>query len=142
MSALSQSIHNPGPDLRKTHFEVSKGKKVQETDEHKIRKLKLTGFSDADWAQQKLDDKKSTSKFCFFLNSDSDAISWISKSQRRVGTSRAEAEAMSLCSAFQKFEFLRGLANKIGINTKKPTKIQVDHQDCIAISKITVKSQK
>ena len=99
---------------------------------HHPKKLELTGFSGADWAG-KLDDRKSTSGFCFFLNSESGAISCSDKLQTTVATSTAEADAM-LFAASQELEFLRGLANETGIDTEKPTKIHVDNQACIAIT--------
>ena len=49
---------------------------------------------------------------------------------------------MTLFAASQELEFLWGLANEIGIDTEKPTKVLVDNQACIAIIKNTVKSQK
>ena len=49
---------------------------------------------------------------------------------------------MSLFAASQELGFLRGLANEIGIDTGKPTKVHVDNQACIAITKNTVNSQK
>ena len=63
-----------------------------------------------------------------FLNSESVAISWSSKSQTTIATSTAEADAMSLFAASQELEILRGLANEIGIDTEKPTKVHVDNQ--------------
>ena len=107
----------------------------------KSEKHELTGFSDADWAR-KLDNRKWTSGFCFFLNSETRAISWRSKLQKTVETSTAEAVSMLLFAASQELEFLRGLTNEIGIYTEKPTKVHVDNQACIAISKHTVNSQK
>ena len=79
---------------------------------------------------------------CFSLNSESGAISWNSTLQTPVATSTAEAEAMSSFAASQVLEFLRGLANEIGIDTEKPTKINVDNQAFIAITKNTVNSHK
>ena len=55
-----------------------------------------------------------------------------------MATSTAEAETMSLFAASQELEFLRGPANEIGIDTEKPTKVHVDNQACIAITKNTV----
>ena len=49
---------------------------------------------------------------------------------------------MSLFAASQELEFLRGLANELGTDTEKPTKIDVNNQACIAITKNTVNSQK
>ena len=63
-----------------------------------------------------------------FLNSESVAISWSSKSQTTIATSTAETDAMSLFAASQELEILRGLANEIGIDTEKPTKVHVDNQ--------------
>ena len=78
----------------------------------KSQKLELTDFSDAHCAG-KLDDKKSTSGFYFFLNSESGASSWSSKVQTTVATATAAAEAMSLFAASQELESLRGLAKEI-----------------------------
>ena len=78
----------------------------------------------------------------WFLNSESGAISWSSKLQTTVSTSTAEAEAMSLFAASQEHELLRSLANEIGIDMEKPTKVHVENQACIAITKITVNSEK
>ena len=98
-------------------------------------------FSDADWAGR-VDDRKSTSGFCFFLNEKSGAISWNSKLQTTVSTSTAEAEAMSLFAASQELEFLRNLAAEVGIDTSRPSTLFVDNQACIAITKNTVNSLK
>ena len=49
---------------------------------------------------------------------------------------------MSFIAASQELEFLRGLASEIGIDTKKSTKVFVDNQACIAITKNPVNSQK
>ena len=49
---------------------------------------------------------------------------------------------MSLFAASQELKFLRGLANEIGIDAEKPTKIHVDNQCCIPITRNTVNSQK
>ena len=76
------------------------------------------------------------------MNSESGAISWSSKLQTTVATSTAEAETTSLFAASQELEFLRVLANDIGIDTEKPTKVHVDNQACLAITKNTVNSQK
>ena len=80
--------------------------------------------------------------FVSFSNESSGAISWNSKLQTTVATSRAEAEAMSLFAASQELEFLRNLATEVGIDTSRPAKLFVDNQACIAITKNTVNSQK
>ena len=142
--ALSRYVQNPGRKhwLQGKHIlRYLKATKCRKLTYRKSKTLALTGFSDADWAG-KSDDRRSTSGFCFFLNSESGAFSWSSKLQTTVATSTAEAETMSLFAASQELEFLRGLANEIGIDTEKPTKVHVDNQACIAITKNTVNSQK
>ena len=59
----------------------------------KCEKLELTGFSDTDWAGN-IDNRKSTSGFCFKLNNSSGAISWASQLQSCVSTSTAELNAV------------------------------------------------
>ncbi|XP_050887053.1 secreted RxLR effector protein 161-like [Lathyrus oleraceus] len=49
----------------------------------------LVGYYDADWAGN-ADDRKSTSRGCFFLGNN--LISWFSKKQNCVSLSTAEAE--------------------------------------------------
>ena len=61
--------------------------KIRDDDFGKSEKLKLTGFSDSDWAGN-IDNRISTSGFCFKLNNSSGAI----KLQKCVSTSTAEAE--------------------------------------------------
>ena len=142
--ALSRYVQNPGRKrwLQGKHIlSYLKATKCRKLTYRKSKTLALTGFSDTDWAG-KLDDRRSTSGFCFFLNSESRAISWSSKLQTTVATSTAEAELMSSFAASQELQFLRGLANEIGIDTEKPTKVHVDNQACIAITKNTVNSQK
>ena len=142
--ALSHYIQNPGREhwlQGKHNLRYLKATKWRKLTYRKSKSLALTGSSDADWAG-KLDDRRSTSGFCFFLNSESGAYSWSSKLQATVATSTAEAETMSLFAASQEREFLPGLTNEIGIDTEKPTKVHVDNQACIAITKNTVNSQK
>ena len=142
--SLSRYLQNPGRKhclQGKLLLRNLRATKCRKPTYRKSEKLGLTGFSDADWAG-KLDDRKSTSGFCFFLNSESGAISWSSKLQTMVTTSTAEAEAMLLFAASQELEFLRGLGNEIGADTEQLTKVHVDNQACIAITKNTVNSQK
>ena len=147
-SAGRQSLKSKRSKSRRKHWlqgkdilRFLKATKCRKVTYRKSKTLVLTGFSDADWAG-KLKDRKSTCVFCFTLNSDAGAISCSYNLQTTVATSTAEAETMSLFAASQELEFLRGLANEIGIDTEKPTKVHVDNQACIAITKNTVNSQK
>ena len=140
--ALSRYVQNPGRKhwlQGKQVLRYLKATKCRKLTLRKSEKLELTRFSDADWAGN-LDDRKSTSGYWFFLNSESGAVSWSSKLQTTVVAS--EAEAMWVFAASQELEVIRGLAIEMGIDPEKPTKIYVDNQDCIAISKNTRKAQK
>ena len=142
--AISRYLQNPGRKhwLQGKHILRSvKAPNCRKLTYRNSEKLELTGVSDADQAG-KIDDRKSTSGSCFSLNSESGAISWSSKLQTTVVTSTAKAKAMLLFAASQELEFLRGLANEIGINTEKPTNIHVDNHACRAITQNTVNSQK
>ena len=57
----------------------------------KSEKLELTGFSESDWAGN-IDNRRNTNGGCFKLNKSSGAISWASKLQKCLSTSRDEAE--------------------------------------------------
>ena len=96
--ALSRYVQNPGCKhwLQGKHIlRYLKATKCRKFTCRKSKTLELTCFGDADWAGE-LDHRISTSGFCFFLNSESEAISWSSKLQTTVLTSAAEAETMSL----------------------------------------------
>ena len=98
--ALSRYVQNPGRKhlLQGKHIlRYLKATKCRKLTYRKSKTLALTGFSDADSAG-KLDDRRSTSGFCFFLNSESGAISWSSKLQTTVATSTAEAETVVIRS--------------------------------------------
>jgi hypothetical protein len=85
---------------------------------------KLIGYTDSDWASD-IDDRKSTSGYCFIINSG--AISWYSKKQPTVAKSTVEAEYMSLGSTGSEAKwitmFLKELVNMEN-NTKQSTEIK------------------
>ena len=103
--------------------------------------MRIIGYSDADWAG-KIDSRKSTSGYCFFLNETSGAVSWHSKLQSTVATSTAEAEAAALFAATQELVFLRELGAELGMSKSLPSSVFVDNQACIAMTKNAVNSQK
>ena len=96
--------------------------------------MRILGYSDADWAS-KIDSRKSTRCYCFFLNETSGAISWNSKLQTTVVTSTAEAEAAALFAATQKLIILRELGAELVIGESLPSSVFVDNQACIAMIK-------
>ena len=100
----------------------------------KTQVLDLLNFSDADWAGN-IDNRRSTSGFCFKLSESSGAISWGCKSQKTVASSTAEAEFNSVVEASKEAIHLSGILEDLGISCKLPLKIFVDNQACIALSK-------
>eukprot|EP00794_Sanderia_malayensis_P003868 gene3868-4411_t len=68
--------------------------------------LNLIGFSDTDWAGS-IEDRKSTSGYCFFLNRNGGAISWKSRKQPTVALSGCEVEYIAISSAIQEAKFLK-----------------------------------
>ncbi|KAG6510505.1 hypothetical protein ZIOFF_028529 [Zingiber officinale] len=95
-------------------------------------KFELYGFSDSDWACS-VDDMKSTSGYCFSLGSA--CFSWYSKKQEIVAQSTAEAKFVAATSAVNQAIWLRKLLNDMGYIMEKETKVSVDNQAVLAISK-------
>lgn len=74
--------------------------------------LMLVGYSDADWASS-VDDRRSTSGYCFSLTKSGPLISWKSRKQPTVALSSCEAEYVALASAVQESLYLRQLMKDI-----------------------------
>ena len=103
--------------------------------------ITLEGYSDSDWAGC-LDSRRSISAYCFFLDTNSAAISWKCKRQATVATSTAEAESVALFEASQEALFLDCLVSEMLDKVFKPVKLYVDNQAAIALCKSNVNSQK
>ncbi|KAG6474130.1 hypothetical protein ZIOFF_068054 [Zingiber officinale] len=101
-------------------------------DRRRSNKFELYGFSDSDWAGS-VDDMKSTSGYCFSLGSA--CFSWCSKKQEIVAQSTAEAEFVAATSAVNQAIWLRKLLNDMSYIMEKETKVSVDNQATLAISK-------
>ena len=136
-NALSSFVENPG----EVHWKAAKrvlrylrGTMEQTLTFRKTQILDLLSFSDADWAGN-IDNRRSTSGFCFKLSESSGAISWGCKAQKTVATSTAEAEFNSVVEASKEAIHLSGILEDLGISCKLPLKIFVDNQACIALSK-------
>lgn len=81
--------------------------------------MKLTAFTDADWACD-LDDRKSTGAYCIYLGNN--LISWSSKKQSVVTRSSAESEYRSLAAASAELVWLQSLFSEMKIHCiEKPT---------------------
>ena len=86
--------------------------------------LRLTGFSDSDWAGTR-SDRRSTSGYIFTLSHDGPAISWKSKKQDSVALSTCEAEYVAACVAAQEAIFLSRVLRDFCQRTTVPS----DHDD-------------
>jgi hypothetical protein len=94
--------------------------------------LSLTGFMDADWANE-LSDRSSTSGYTYKLAGG--AISWSSKKQSSIALSSTEAEYIAGAHAAKEAIWLRRLLSKLGLPDHDPTTLRMDNQSAIAIAK-------
>ena len=100
----------------------------------KTNDLKLVGFKDADWASS-VEDRRSTSGYCFALNDSGPVVSWKSKKQPTVALSSCESEYVALCAGMQEALYLKRLLEELLQNSFGPIEINVDNQGAISLSK-------
>ncbi len=98
----------------------------------KTENTEVTGYSDADWAND-MDTRRSTTGNVFIMCGG--PISWLSQRQATVALSTAEAEYIALSSASQEAVWLQRLLTDIGEDYTKPMTIMEDNQGAIAIAK-------
>ena len=91
----------------------------------------LTGYSDADWAEN-ADDRKSISWGCFYVRNN--LVSWMSKKQNSVSLSIAEAEYIAAGSCCTQLLWMQKLLHDCGICQENLT-IYCDNTSAINISK-------
>ena len=109
----------------------------------KVRQnLKLVAYSDSDWAAD-INDRRSTTGYCFSLTDDGPLISWKSKKQATIALSTCEAEYMALAATTQESLYLVQLMSGMDNDCQyAPVKIFEDNQGTIALSKDPVCRQK
>eukprot|EP00253_Pinus_taeda_P021232 PITA_21232 len=91
----------------------------------------LRGYTDADWAGSVVD-RKSTSGCCFNLGSTS--ISWMSRKQKSVALSTAEAEYIPASMACCEAVWLRNLFSELFQHVLDTTVILCDNQSGIRMT--------
>ena len=96
--------------------------------------LNLVSYSDADWAGN-IDNRRSTSGYCFKLSDNSGVICWSSRLQRCVSTSTAEAEHNTVVETVKEGIHLQGILSDLGILCNRLLEVFLDNQACIALSK-------
>jgi len=138
VNSVSKFSNNPG----KAHWAAVKrimrylkGTIAAKLEYSKDDSREITGFCDADWANDN-DDRRSVTGYCFLRQNG--AISWSSKRQKTIALSSAEAEYMSLASITQEALWLRQLQNEFnldGHSGNQPTNINCDNMSAIDLSK-------
>jgi hypothetical protein len=93
--------------------------------------IRLSAYSDADWAGD-ITDRKSTTGFCTFINDN--LISWQTKKQSTVALSSTEAEYMAISDVIKEVIWIRILLTELDLQIETPTIIYVDNQSAIKIS--------
>ena len=101
----------------------------------------MLNFSDADWAGN-IDNRRSTSSFCFKLSESFGAISWGCKALKTVVTSTAEAELNSVVEASKEAIHLCGILEDLGTFCKLPLTIFVDNLACDTLIKHSMHHEK
>ena len=103
----------------------------------------VVGFSDADWAGDRLS-RRSTSGMIVMFNGT--LISWWSRLQRIVAVSTQEAEYVSSSDAARDLMFLRHLLASLNFDTTNtvasPTPLLVDNNAAISLSKNPIDHQR
>lgn len=90
--------------------------------------LKLTAFSDANWAENRIDRKSNSGYICMMGEG---TISWCCRKQSCVSLSSTEAEYIALAETCQEVTWLREIFKDFSIDNKTPTMINEDNQSCI-----------
>lgn len=146
LSKLSQYLSKPNEQLWSTVKHVMRylrGTIDQELCYKKSdEKLKLVAYCDADFASD-LNDRRSTTGYCFSLSANGPLISWKSKKQSTVALSTCEAEYMALTVTTQESMYLVQLLDSMENDCMyMPVQIFEDNQGAIALSKNPVCRQR
>ena len=91
---------------------------------------KIEAYSDADWAQSKIDRRSVSGSIIFY---GGNPVSWFSKKQHCVALSTAEAEYIAAASTAQDIVNLRGVINEFSVNSD--CILYIDNKSTILMSK-------
>lgn len=90
----------------------------------------LVAYSDANWAEDKLEGKSNSGLICFI---NGGPIIWRCKKQTNVALSTCEAEYYAATETAKEVLWLKTLMNDFEINSERTTPIYVDNQSCISM---------
>jgi hypothetical protein len=88
----------------------------------------LQAFSDANWAEDKIDRKSNTGLICFVFGG---AVAWSSRKQDVVSISTTEAEFYALAETAKEVQWIIQLLKDFNIEQLEPVVIESDNQSCI-----------
>ena len=94
--------------------------------------LCLSGWSDSDWGSS-VEDRRSTTGYLFYLNSEGPPISWNWKKQATVALSSCEAEYMALAASVQECLFLHMLLKDF-LEGQVSVEIKADNQGAMGLA--------
>lgn len=134
VSKLSQTLANPKAEnlvaakhvLRYLKGTVDYKLCYKKTDED----LSLIAFSDSDWASS-MEDRRSTTGYCFSLTKQGPAISWKTRKQPTVALSTCEAEYIGLANNTQESIYLTRLLNGMDNKVHSCAEIYGDDQGIV-----------
>ena len=92
----------------------------------------LTSYSDADFANNKLDCRSLTGYVFKISNA---AVTWNTRKQPMVVLLTMEAEYMAVATVTHKAIWLQQLISELGINTVSPMPIHIDNRAAIKLTK-------
>eukprot|EP00253_Pinus_taeda_P008471 PITA_08471 len=101
--------------------------------------LNLLGFTDSDWAGDKID-RKSTSGYSLSLGSG--PICWSSKKQAAIALSSAEAKYRGLVNITIQALWLQHFLTELGVQFRQPIVIWCDNQSTLKFSRDLVQRQR
>jgi hypothetical protein len=93
--------------------------------------LSVTGFSDADWAGSR-SNQRSTSGYCTFVGGN--LVTWRSKKQNVISRSSAEAEYRAMAHTASEMLWVCSLLRDLGIDIPTPMQMFCDNQAAIFIA--------
>lgn len=89
----------------------------------------LSGYSDADWAENRRDRKSNTGYFCSLFGG---STSWSCRKQEVVALSTCEAEYIALSETCKEVTWMKRLAEELEIEVPDSITVKTDSQSCIS----------
>jgi hypothetical protein len=111
-------------------------KYLKGTRNHKLKlnskegKEYLEVYSDANWAEDRVDRKSNSGYVCI---ANGGTVSWCSKKQNVVALSSTEAEYIALTETCKELTWLKEVAKGLAMELPETTIVKTDSQSCMAI---------